>query len=258
MGTIIFNGISSKDLGIVVQTHPTYEFSGKDYDVTHIHGRNGDIVVGKGSYQNIERSYVLASAFRPNTSYIDNVTAISAWLTSANGYAKLQDSYEPNYYRKALFREAGKMPNLNDKATEIKVVFECKPQRFLLTGEDQVTFNTATHDVFHKITNPTSFIALPEIKVTDGFTSIEVVSGEDPNNPVNKTVITLEVTTPPITDTITIDSEIQDVFTESKFINSKVSMTNGFPKLFPGTNWIKVNYAISSAKTYVRPRWWVL
>ena len=55
MGIVIFNGISSKDLHIQVQTEPDYDFPEKDYNVTHVPGRNGDIVIDQGSWQNVSR-----------------------------------------------------------------------------------------------------------------------------------------------------------------------------------------------------------
>ena len=57
MGVIIYNGISSEEFAIQVEHPPGYETPEKDYEVTHIPGRNGDIYVDKGSYKNASRSY---------------------------------------------------------------------------------------------------------------------------------------------------------------------------------------------------------
>ena len=41
MGVIIYNGVSSEEFAIQVEHPPGYETPEKDYEVTHIPGRNG-------------------------------------------------------------------------------------------------------------------------------------------------------------------------------------------------------------------------
>lgn len=258
MGTMIFNGISTVDLGVVIQTPPIYEFPVKRVDSVQIQGKNGDIIIDKNSFNNVNREYNIASVFRKNDSFISNVRVLVDWLSSVSGYARLEDSYEPEYFRLAMYRSGGQLPNFYDKATAMIVRFECKPQRFLKSGEIQEEFTRSTHPDagFHKIENNTNYVALPEIKVTNGFVDIEVLNGEDPNNPTRSTKITLTDQT--ILSEITIDSDIQDVFTQTSFINNKIQMTNGFPKLYPGTNWIKITYMSNDTVVMLKPRWWVL
>ena len=57
MGIIIFNGRSSKDLGIEVWSPPNYQVPQRDYDTVHIPGRDGDLLIDKESYKNVSRSY---------------------------------------------------------------------------------------------------------------------------------------------------------------------------------------------------------
>lgn len=258
MGTMIFNGFSTVDAGVVIQTPPVYEFPSRRSEVIQIQGKNGDIVIDKNSFNNVNREYNLASVFRKNDSFIGNVRVLVDWLSSVSGYARLEDSYEPEYFRLAMFRAGGQLPNFYDKATAMVVRFECKPQRFLKTGEVGMEFTRSTHPDanFHKIENPTKYLALPEINVTGGVVSIELRSGDDYNNPDNTTILT--VTDNTILEKITIDSDIQDVYTASSFLNNKVEVTNGFPKLYPGNNWLKITYLSSDTVVTIKPRWWVL
>ncbi len=258
MGTMIFNGFSTVDAGVVIQTPPVYEFPSRRSEVIQIQGKNGDIVIDKNSFNNVNREYNLASVFRKNDSFIGNVRVLVDWLSSVSGYARLEDSYEPEYFRLAMFRAGGQLPNFYDKATAMVVRFECKPQRFLKTGEVDMEFTRSTHldSSFHKIENPTKYLALPEINVTGGVVSIELRSGDDYNSPDNTTILT--VTDNTILEKVTIDSDIQDVYTTSSFLNNKVEVTNGFPKLYPGNNWIKITYLSSDTVVTIKPRWWVL
>ena len=92
--------------------------------------KNGDIVIDKNSYNNVVREYNIASVFCSAANFIPKVRELVDWLTSANGYARLEDSYEPDYFRLAMFRSGGQLPNFYDQATAFSLKFECKPQRF--------------------------------------------------------------------------------------------------------------------------------
>ena len=250
MGAMIFNGVSTEDMGVVIQTPPVYEFPTKDYLVVHVEGKTGDIVINNDSYQNVKRTYYLASVFRPNTSFVLNATAIVSWLMSAKGYARLEDSYESEYYRLAMFRNPGQMVNMFDKATTLPVVFECKPQRYLKTGDIEV--DVPTLETYIQIINPTNFIALPEITVEGTVLDISFYAG-DYNAPDNLSVVGVRF------DGVegTIDSELQDCYAGNTYLNSEVTLTNGFPKLYPGVNWVKVS-GTSLSNLKIKPRWWTL
>ena len=45
MGVIVFNGISSKDVGIEVETFPEYTIPEREYEAIHVPGRNGDVII---------------------------------------------------------------------------------------------------------------------------------------------------------------------------------------------------------------------
>lgn len=252
MGTMIFNGISTVDMGVVIQSPPVYEFPAPDYEVTHVEGKSGDIIIDKGSYQNVKRTYYLASVFRQNTSFISNAASIVAWLRSAKGYARLEDSYEPEHYRLAMFRNPGEMVNYQDRATVLQVSFDCKPQRYLKTGDDPISITSK--DVYIKVVNPTMFLALPEITIEGVNLLISFYSGEDYNNPGEQSSAQISFSGEGI-----IDSELQDCYKEGSYLNtnSQVVLVGGFPKLYPGTNWIKVS-GTTLTKVSIKPRWWTL
>ncbi|MBP5597459.1 MAG: hypothetical protein J6Y02_18950 [Pseudobutyrivibrio sp.] len=57
MGMIKFNGASSKDFGVEVETFPNYVAPQKEYEAIHIPGRNGDLLIDSGTYSNVEKRY---------------------------------------------------------------------------------------------------------------------------------------------------------------------------------------------------------
>ena len=54
MGIITFNNISSKSVGLEVETFPDYVAPQKIYEVTHVPGRNGDLVRDTKTYETKE------------------------------------------------------------------------------------------------------------------------------------------------------------------------------------------------------------
>lgn len=234
MGVIIFNNKSSADCRIQVAHPPGYAYPERDYTITHIPGRNGDIIQDNGCYKNVERTYEV-SFDAPNEDFATYANAVSAWLHSTTGYARLEDSYEPNYYRMATYQESNIFENLYNQAGTATIVFECKPQRFLKTGDNIIAIQNSL-----TIMNPTGFEAYPLFKVT-GTSGVLTVNGNS-------------ITISSIKDFVMLDCELQDAYKENINKNSTISGT--FPVLKPGSNTISWTGGISSV--VMKPRWWTI
>ena len=234
MGVIIFNNKSSADCRIQVAHPPGYDYPERDYTITHIPGRNGDIIQDNGCYKNVERTYEV-SFDAPNEDFATYANAVSSWLHSTTGYARLEDSYEPDYYRMATYQESNIFENLYNKAGTATIVFECKPQRFLKTGDNTITVQNSL-----TIMNPTGFEAYPLFKVT-GTSGVLTVNGNS-------------ITFSSIDNFVMLDCELQDAYKESINKNSTISGT--FPVLKPGSNTIRWTGGISSVT--MKPRWWTI
>ena len=234
MGVIIFNNKSSADCRIQVAHPPGYAYPERDYTITHIPGRNGDIIQDNGCYKNVERTYEVSFDV-PNEDFATYANAVSAWLHSTTGYARLEDSYEPNYYRMAVYQESNIFENLYNQAGTATIVFECKPQRFLKTGDNTITIRNSL-----PIMNPTGFEAYPLFKVT-GTSGMLTVNGNS-------------ITFSSIDDFVMLDCELQDAYKENINKNSTISGT--FPVLKTGSNTISWTGDISSVT--MKPRWWTI
>lgn len=237
MGVIVFNGNSSSTYGIEVEHPPAYIYPKKDLEVIHVPGRNGDIIIDKGSYQNVTREYDIAAGSLSET-YQTIANRVSSWLHSASGYARLEDSYEPDYFRLAYYDEENTFTNILGKAGRATIKFVCKPQRYLKSGETPLLYTAASI-----ITNNTSFQSSPLIKVT-GSGSGSVVIGS----------YTISIDN--ISGTTFIDCELQDCWNGVNNWNSHVTMPNGFPKLVPGSNAITIQNGVE--KVEITPRWWTI
>lgn len=241
MGSIIFNGISSEALGIVVQTPPDYKTPERDYDITEVPGRNGDIVIDKGSYRNVDRTYNIAMGAIDGV-FVDYASTMSDWLHSCSGYARLEDSYEADYYRLAMFHDELEYTNVWTYAATAKITFDCKPQRFLKSGETAVSLSSGG-----TLTNPTGFTALPLITLT-------MNKNEDGVVKVNGYTVGISASS---YTTVILDSALQDAYYGTANLNSLITLNSGeFPKLGAGSNTVTFSGGVSAVS--ITPNWWRL
>lgn len=173
---IKFNGTSSEDLGLVLQTSPAYYIPERNYTYTSITGRNGDVITDGKSFKNVKVKYSLAWIIRPGYTFSEQSSLVASWLSSANGYARLEDDYDCNVYRLASVTAETNMSNVLDQASGVSIEFNCKPQRFFKSGEIEHQIGEWNGEVIKErdgyseagiwctyITNPTKFTARPVI-----------------------------------------------------------------------------------------------
>ena len=189
---LTFNGESSRTYGVYITGQAVYNAPNRDVEMVTIPGRSGAFPLDHGRFENIEVTYP-AGTFADNEE--DFAAAISDFrnaLCAAKGYCRLEDEYNPNEYRLAIYKSGLEVEPTAMKAGEFDITFECKPQRYLKTGEDPVTIGAST-----ALTNPTRFESSPEIRVkgygTVAFNGYEialnnvaygdVILAEDKNEP---------------------------------------------------------------------------
>lgn len=269
MGVIYFNGISSKDLGIEVETFPKYEIPEKEVTKYEIPGRNGEIVIDHGTFKNVNVEYDI-SVLVKDGDYNSRLHAIASWLYSPSGYARLEDSYDSECYRMARISSNTSFENLFNQAGKATLTFDCKPQRFLKKGEEQIEYNKA--DSHTTLINPSFFSAKPLLKLCNiGMaSSAGTISNIGLNGyifKVNEIINALNQLPYPIVDVI-IDFENKKAYYRDVTDYSKRAElpTNGVNKLFArdvtldkGEN-IIVFKKPTSSNSFMKltPRWWML
>lgn len=241
MGSIIFNNMSSKDVGIEVETYPVYLVPEKEVQVVHVPGRNGDIVISKGNYKNTSCSYDVSIATYDRSSYVNTMNRVAEWLHSASGYCRLEDTYEPIFYRMAYYNASVSIENLFNEAGKATIKFICKPQRFYKDGDEPVKYTTTG-----KINNPTIFPSLPIINVvTDNtYGTVTIGSHEFAINAGSGTHIT-------------VDCELQDAYYGTENKNSFLILNGGnFPQIESGEHVVAFTGGVQSVE--VIPKWWTI
>lgn len=228
-----FNGKNSRDFGVWISGGGTFNAPARDAELVAVPGRNGDLYFDNGRYSNIELIY---PAFITRN-FSANVGGMRDYLASQIGYKRLEDTYHPDEFRIATYISALEVETTpRNLAGAFEIVFNCKPQRYLKSGELPVTYTA--NGTIH---NPTLFSSRPLIRAygTGTFT-INGVSVKI--NSANQ-----------YTD---IDCEIMDAFKGSTNCNNNIVLTNGeFPTIAPGVNSITKSGITSLVIT---PRWWRL
>lgn len=158
--TLTFNGESSKNYGVYITGSGAYDAPKRDVEMVTIAGRNGSFPLDHGRFENIEVRYPAGIFGDDEQDFADAISDFRNMLCSAKGYCRLEDDYNPDEYRLAIYKSGLEVEPSLLKAGEFEIVFECKPQRFLKSGETPVTIGAST-----TVANPTRFESSPEVRV---------------------------------------------------------------------------------------------
>jgi len=242
MHTFTFNGKSTEDFNVRVSGEATWGKPAPIYERVTVPGRNGEIVIHTGAYENVPIQYRCGIV----KDFDENYAAFVNYLLSSKGYLKLQDTYHPEYYRLAMV-ESIDAPSMERryKAGEFAVTFSCKPQTYLASGDTPITVTSAYSSTTTKsITNPTLFDAKPLIRVYG--TGVFGIAGS-----------TITITSAnSYTD---IDCETQNAYkdTGATNCNGNIQLSgDAFPTFPAGTHSITLYSGIT--QVIFTPRWWQL
>lgn len=230
---LIFDGVDCRDYGVYISGQGTFSAPARAYEMRDIPGRHGALIGYDAHLQNQELTY---QAFV----YADFRNAIGGFrnmLLSKMGYKRLIDTYHPDEYRLACYTGPFEPDVLNDnRAGSFELTFNCKPQRYLLSGENVLTMTSGG-----TIYNPTLFDAQPLIRVY-GHGSLRIGA----NNGFD-----IDQHEWPYID---IDCAMMEAYYGSVSANQKVfPFDNDFPALPPGSTAITFT---GITKVEITPRWW--
>ena len=165
---LTFGGASSKDYGIYITGTGVYNAPERDVEMVTIPGRNGDLVLDNGRFSNIEVTYHCGVFGDSQANFAEAVSEFRNLLCSRQGYMRLTDDYNLNEYRMAVYKNGLDATADAVRAGEFDITFDCKPQRYLTSGETTITVTSGD-----EITNPTLFPASPMLML-DGIGDVNI------------------------------------------------------------------------------------
>lgn len=155
-----FDNVSSRTFGVYITSEAVYNAPERDVEMISIPGRNGAFALDNGRFENIEVKYPAGIFADTETDFAQAVSDLRNYLCSKKGYFRLTDEYNPNEYRLAVYKSGLEVSPVQAKAGEFEIIFDCKPQRFLTSGETEVTVASGG-----TLTNPTLFDSSPMIEI---------------------------------------------------------------------------------------------
>lgn len=232
---LVYDGELSSDYGIFISGTGTFVRPQRERAFQSVPGRNGDLIFDEGRYPNINIEYPAFIRENFNDRYQDFLNFLNTHKT----YARLMDTYHPEEYRLAI--PEGHMDPVtgpNNWSGRFTLTFQCKPQRFLTSGENVVTL-TSDGAVY----NPEKTEAQPLIRVYGaGVLGI----GSDS--------LTIAAHSSAYMD---IDCALMDAHCGAVNLNSYLTLSSGdFPTFGAGSTAITLGAGITSIE--ITPRWWRL
>lgn len=234
MNTFTYNSIPSSTYGIFIEHRPVQVFPKRIIESVSIPGRSGNFLIDTGAYDNVTMTYQVA--YIHSGSVRADAINIATWLYQ-NQYCNLTDTYEPLYYRKAVYVSPLNVTDILNEAGRANITFDCKPQRYLLSGLTALTPASGS-----SITNDYQ-TAKPIITITGSGTGSVSIGAS-----------TIAITGQ--TDDIILDCENMTAEENGANANSKLTITGGYPELVNGANLVTFSGGVTAIS--VVPNWWTL
>ena len=230
-----FAGHESTEWDVCITGANTFQGAMKSVGKISIPGRNGDLYLTNKKYENVSLVYPCYIA----KNFDENIEGLRNFLGSIDGYARLEDTYHPDEYRMAAFSGQILPAVQRLRMGTIDITFDCKPQRFLKSGETAVSCAKNS-----SITNPTSYPSKPLTRIY-GLGTAYIGS------------YSIKINAVPGPGYVDIDCDSMEAFCGAINCNSNITLSGyDFPELLPGSNGITWTGSITGI--LITPRWWIL
>lgn len=235
-----FDGVKASDYN--VQMQEPFTLAGAVFSTVYnkkLVGRNGNFVAWDKTYSNRKGT---AKCYLLDMDANSKMNAFLNEIFRNPGYRKLYVDSIPGVYLMALITAGPDTQIRNGVLNPFKIQFSCKPQKFLVSGDQEATYTST--GVIH---NPTAFPAKPLVTVYGSGSGTVRIGGT-----------TVKILS--IKDQITLDCERMDAYRQvgdsaAENKNSAISAPE-FPELNPGENDIYFSGGIT--RIDITPRWWTL
>ena len=231
---LYFKDHSSLEYCLIIQEKGSFKGAARDVTYTSVAGRSGDLITDNGRYKNVTIPYTLALLNTSPYSFTELARLIRNWLLIGQGYFKLWDTYDKNYYRLASFSDEVDIEQELRDLGSLSLSFNCKPYKYSFEGEKAITITKAD-----KIYNAEACESKPYIKIFGSGTVTLYIN----NNAFQFT---------DIDDYLEVDSEMMNTYKDTVPANHKKKGAD-FPIFQPGYNNISWNGNITRLE--IVPRW---
>lgn len=236
MNSFIFNGRSTEDFGMTVESRPNQDAPKRRRNSISIPGRNGDLHYDEDAFDNTDLTYNVW--FRGELPTPEQAHGVKSWLLSSKGYSRLEDKYDPSHFRLASFAGPMNIVDILGRYGRCKIKFDCDPRCFLKSGEFPIELESGA-----ELYNPTAFTSKPLIHIYGAGAGSITVAG-------------VTVTIKAMTTGMVLDCENELALAMGDVGQSLDGdiYAPEFPQLLPGRNGVVFDGGVKTVK--IVPRWW--
>ena len=178
----IFNGKKSSDFDVWASGLNLFSSPERLVELIQVPGMNGELLIEYVSFENKE--LLFKECFIPRN-FSENFTNLSNYLNRQKGYQRLELSWLPDEYRLAAFHGDVEASLKNwDGMGKFDLAFNCKPQRFLKSGEEPITLIPIKPDGGVTFVSPKYMFptwSYPEVVPSDAYTvAVTLLESEYP------------------------------------------------------------------------------
>lgn len=158
INTLIFNRLNSlNDLGVGVQSYPSFPMINEEYEEYKVEGRSGSLIQNKGTYPDIKITFDLVLIKFDD--FWQSMDRVEEWLNNIEDNTLIYDRKDICYKVKKVIKGNIKREAYL-KEGEFKVTFLCEPFKYdVYKGDLEITENNT--EIYYEGTINT----LPLIKV---------------------------------------------------------------------------------------------
>ena len=137
--SLIYGDVNSADYGVYISGDAVFNAPQRAVELVSVPGRNGSIAIDQGHFENIEVEYPAGMFGDDKTDFRQRLSDFRNAIMSQKGYQRLSDTYHPDEYRMGMYIEGLEVePTHYNEAGRFTLKFNCKPQRYLTSGEQLV------------------------------------------------------------------------------------------------------------------------
>ena len=249
-----FAGMSTASIpGLLIEAKNIHDLPERDIEKIHVPGRNGDVLIDYGSYQNAPVSYqcaVTKYSALPELARLLTVGQQAGWgFTPWRGYQLLRDGWA-GHERLAVHSSQVPMEEIiANRLLRFTVSFDCKPQKY--AGRAAVVSRTGAGAL--TLNRPLGATAsTPRIEIVGSGTVTLTLEGQ--------TITLTGLVTPPMTGgeylwpSAVIDSEAMIACrTSAAGIRTNIDIAQ-WPQFWQLLHTVLATGSVTSTKIF--PRWW--
>lgn len=247
------DGTDLATFGVYCSGQGTFSAPKREYTYYDVPGRDGSLLGVSTRLQNIEVSYECFIY----TNFAENMRRLRSFLLSRLGYVRIEDTYDTTHFRLGVYEgELEPAVTMKNNAAQFTLTFNCRPERWLKSGETVVEFTSAK-----TFNNPTLFESKPFLRIY-GYGNLHF-GAPSTDGYFRGTAVIIDDTS---TEYVDIDCETMNCYYGGTNLASYVGFQrvtdpgiyyNGAdaPTLLVGETYVsKVENTIT--KVEITPRWW--